>query len=54
MYKIIIFVIVIFVWAFIGWLGGLHANENRINYEMIIFLGFAPFIPLLVKVCGLV
>lgn len=49
----IIFVIVVLIWCFIGFLGGLHANEHRINYEMIIFMALAPFIPILAIVCGL-
>lgn len=51
--KEIIFVIVILVWCFIGFLGGMNAKDNRVNYEMIIFMVLAPFIPLLAKVCGL-
>lgn len=54
MSKIIIFVIVVFIWCFIGFLGGQHANEKRVNYEMIIFLALAPFIPIFAMVfCGL-
>lgn len=54
MSKIIIFIIVVFIWGFIGLLGGLHAKENRVHYEMIIFLALAPFIPIFAMVfCGL-
>ena len=49
----IIFCVVIFVWFFVGFLGGLHCKENRVNYEMLIFMAFAPFIPLVAKACGL-
>lgn len=49
----IIFVIGILIWFFIGFLGGLHAKENRINYEMIVFMALAPFIPIFATVCGL-
>ena len=49
----IIFVIGILIWCFIGFLGGLHAKENRVNYEMIIFIALAPFIPIFAIACGL-
>lgn len=49
----IIFVISILVWCFIGFLGCLHAKENRINYEMIVFITLAPFISILAVICGL-
>ena len=51
--KEIIFVIGIFVWNFIGFLGIMHCKDNRINYEMIIFMALVPFIPLFAKVFGL-
>lgn len=50
----IIFVIGILIWCFIGFLGGLRAKENRISYEMIIFMVLALFIPIFAKICGLV
>ena len=49
----IVFVIGILIWLIIGILGGLHANENRVNYEMIFFISLVPFIPLFAKICGL-
>ena len=49
-----LFVIIIFIWLFVGFLGDLHAKDNHVNYEMIIFMFFAPFIPLVAKMCGLV
>ena len=52
--KEIIFVIGILVWCFIGFLAGLHAKDNRVNYELIIFMALVPFIPLFAKVCGLI
>lgn len=52
--KEIIFVIGIFVWCFIGFLSIMHSKDNRVNYEMIIFMALVPFIPLFAKVCGLV
>lgn len=49
----IIFVIGFIIWCFIGFLGGLHAKENRVNYEIIIFMALAPFIPIFAMFCGL-
>lgn len=49
----IIFVGIIIGWAFVGFLGGLHAKYDRINYEMLIFMGIVPFIPLIAHWCGL-
>jgi hypothetical protein len=49
----IIFVIGILIWCFIGFLGGLHAKENRVNYEMIVFMVLALFIPIFAMACGL-
>lgn len=49
----IIFVIGILIWLFIGFLGGLHAKVNRINYEMIIFILLFLLMPFFAKVCGL-
>ena len=51
--KMIIFCVVIFIWLFVGFLGGLHSKENRVNYEMLIFMAFTPFIPLIAYACGL-
>lgn len=51
--KQIFFCIIIILWLFIGVLGGLHAKENRVNYEMLFFMSFAPFIPLIAKFCNL-
>ncbi len=42
-----IFVIVVLVWCFIGFLGGLHADREGVNYEMIIFMISALFIAVL-------
>ena len=49
----ILFVIVILIWSFIGFLGGMNANKNRVNYEMIIFILLFLLIPFLAKFCGL-
>lgn len=50
----VIFVLIIIVWLFVGFLGNLHCKENRVNYEMIVFMLFVPFIPLIAKACGLI
>lgn len=47
----VIFVIAILVWCFIGFLGGLNANRRGVNYEMIIFMVSALFIPVLAVIC---
>ena len=49
----LVFVGIILAWAFVGFLGGLHAKYNRVNYEMIIFTAIFLFLPLIAKVCGL-
>ena len=49
----IIFCVIIFIWCFVGFLGGLHCKENRVNYELLIFMAFVPFIPLIAYACGL-
>lgn len=49
----IIFVIGIIIWCFIGFLGVLHAKEDRVNYEIIIFMALAPFILIFAMFCGL-
>lgn len=49
----IIFVIGILIWCFIGFLGVLHTKDDRVNYEMIIFMMIAPFTPLFARMCGL-
>lgn len=50
----IIFVIGILIWCFIGFLGGLHARENRVSYEMIAFVILALLIPIFARICGLI
>lgn len=49
-----IFVIIMIIWTFIGLLSTLHARDNIINWYMFIFLGFAPFIPIIAYFCGLI
>ena len=50
------FVIIILIWLFVGFLGVIQnarKNSNRVNYEMILFFLFVPFIPVVAKFCGL-
>lgn len=48
--NVFIFACFILAWVMIG-LGGLaNCKKDRVNEEMIIFLGFVPFIPLLAKI----
>lgn len=49
-----LFIIIMFVWAFIGFIGILNCKKNGIRWDMIIFCAFVPFIPLVAKVCGLI
>lgn len=49
----IIFCIIILVWCLIGFKGLLNVKANRVNYEMIIFIVFTPFIPIVAKICNL-
>ena len=52
--KEIIFVIGILIWLSIGFFDVLRAKDNRIHYNLIIFLVLAPCIPLFAKICGLI
>lgn len=51
--KMIAFIIIITFWVIIGSVGVIRAKENRINWEMMIFITFVPFIPIIAKLCGL-
>ena len=50
-----VFVIIILVWLFLGFLGIVQnaRHTSRINFEMISFFLLVPFIPLIAKWCGL-
>ena len=45
----IIFMIFILVWSFVGICGVVNCKKDRVNYEMIAFLVVVPFIPLIAK-----
>ena len=50
----LVFCFIVLIWLFVGFLGNLHCKENRVNYEMIVFMLFFPFIPFIAKACGLI
>jgi hypothetical protein len=50
----LVFCLIILVWLFVGFLGLLHCKKNRVNYEMIAFVLFSLFVPLIAKACGLI
>lgn len=49
----LVFVVVIGIWVLIGLKGIRVCKKNRTNWEMITFMCFVPFIPLVAKLCGL-
>lgn len=51
--KMILFIIIITLWLIIGIIGAGQAKENRISWEMIIFITLVPFIPLIAMLCEL-
>lgn len=48
-----VFAGVVGLWCLVGLLGCVNAKADRVNYEMIIFLCFAPFLPLVAWACGM-
>lgn len=50
----VVFGIVLAVWLLIGFIGILTAKTNKINWFMIGFMVFFPFIPVIAKICGMV
>jgi len=45
----IIFLIIVCLWLTIGIIGIINSKKNRIDFEMMIFLAFSIFIPILAK-----
>lgn len=41
------FTIILFAWAILGFIGLLNCKKYRIMWELIIFMGLVPFIPLI-------
>lgn len=50
----ILFVIVILIWGFVGFLGIMNCKAERPNYEMMIFMFSFPFVPFVAHFCGLI
>ena len=50
-----VFVLIIGVWIFSGISGIIHllSKEDTMNWEMLIFFAFIPFIPSVAHICGL-
>ena len=49
----LVFVIIIGIWVLVGLKGIRACKENRTDWEIIAFMCFVPFIPLVAKLCGL-
>lgn len=49
----IAFMLFILAWSFVGVCGVANCKKDRVNYEMIAFIGITPVIPLIAKICGL-
>lgn len=45
----VIFTIILFAWAALGFIGILNCKKSRVIWEMIIFCALVPFIPFLAK-----
>ena len=43
------FALILIIWAGFGLAGVWNCKADRINYEMLIFMGSAPFLPLVAK-----
>lgn len=50
----VIFVIIILVWMAVGTVGLLQMRKDRVKFEMIIFMGVTPFLPLIAWACGII
>jgi hypothetical protein len=50
----IIFSVIIFIWLFIGFVGIALEDDSHPNFMMIIFMGFALFIPFIAEACGII
>lgn len=49
----VVFGIILMIWLLIGFIGILNEKTNKINWSMIGFMVFFPFIPVIAKVCGM-
>lgn len=50
----VIFAIVILAWLFCGFCGIINCKKDRVHWDMIGFMLFFPFIPLIAHLCGLI
>lgn len=50
----IVFSIIIFVWLSIGLIGIIREDDSCPNFMMIIFMGFAFFIPFIAEACCII
>lgn len=48
-----LFTLIMFAWFFVGFLGLLHCKDDGVNWWLLAFIVFVPFVPLVAKVCGL-
>lgn len=46
----LIFAMIIVLWAVIGFVGVLNCKAERVNFELLFFFGFVPFIPMFAKI----
>ena len=49
----VLFVLIIMVWCFTGFFGVVDCKSDKVNWKMLFFIFFAPFLPLIAKACGL-
>lgn len=47
----IIFIVIVAVWLFVGFCGVMNCKANRVNWEMLFFMFFVPFLALIGHIC---
>ena len=52
--NFVLFGIIIAVWMGVGMVGVYNCKRNKVNFEMIIFIAFFPFIPLVALAFGII
>lgn len=50
----ICFILILIIWAMMGFIGILTCKDEDTNFPMLFFIFEAPFIPLIAKLCGLI
>ena len=48
------FVVVVVLWLVVGFLGMLGGNGDGTNWCMIAFMTFAPVLPIIASLCGMI